>query len=163
MREAIAGEMSGRGRPTKAEEIIVTPGAKFGIAATLLLLLDDGDEVIMPDPGYPPYEFWAWYLRVRIRHVAFRDPRNVDADHLAHLISPRTKLVILNSPQRPNGQVIENTAEIAAVLLRFPHVTIASDEIFSRMVYPPHEHRSLAAHPELRDRTVSLIPFRSRL
>jgi aspartate/methionine/tyrosine aminotransferase len=159
LREAIAFEMASRGRPTKPEEVVVIPGAKFGIAATLLLFLDDGDEVIMPDPGYPPDEFWARYLRAHIRYAAFRDPRNVDVDHLAQIITPRTRLVILNSPQRPNGQIIENTDEIAEVLSRFPQVTIASDEIFSRIVYPPFEHRSLSAYPELQDRTIVIDTF----
>jgi len=159
LREALAMEMTGRGRPTVPEEIIVTPGAKFGIAATLLLFLDDGDEVIMPDPGYPPDEFWARYLRATIKHVAFRDPRNVDVEHLVTLITPRTKLVILNSPQRPNGQIIENTDEVAEVLARFPHVIIVSDEIFSHVVYTPYQHRSLSYYPELRDRTIVIDTF----
>ncbi len=159
LREALAEEMSLRGRPTVPEEIIVTPGAKFAIAATLLLFLDDGDEVIMPDPGYPPDEFWARYQRATIRHVTFRDPRNVDTSQLARLITPRTRLVILNTPQRPNGQLVENTDEIAEVLAKFPHVTVVSDEIFSKIVYPPYQHRSLANHPELRGRTVVIDTF----
>lgn len=159
LREALAEEMSRRGRPTVPEEIIVTPGAKFGLTASLLLLLDDGDEVVMPDPGYPPDEFWARYLRAAIRHVAFRDPRNVDADQLADLIGPRTRLVILNTPQRPNGQLIENTDEVAEVLARFPHVAVVSDEIFSRIVYEPYRHRSLASYPELKERTIVIDTF----
>jgi aspartate/methionine/tyrosine aminotransferase len=159
LREALAEEMNSRGRPTVPEEIIVLPGAKFGITSTLLLFVDDGDEVIMPDPGYPPDEFWARYLRAEIKHVTFRDPRNVDVEQLASLITPRTKLIILNSPQRPNGQIIENIGEIAEVLARFPHVTIASDEIFSRIVYTPFKHDSLANYPELRDRTVVIDTF----
>jgi aspartate/methionine/tyrosine aminotransferase len=159
LREALALEMSVRGRPTRPEEIIVMPGAKFGIATTLLLFLDDGDEVIMPDPGYPPDEFWARYLRATIKYVAFRDPRNVDVEQLEALITPRTKLVILNTPQRPNGQIIENTDEIAEVLTKYPDVIIVSDEIFSNIVYPPFRHRSLAYHEQLRDRTIVIDTF----
>lgn len=159
LREALAREMTGRGRPTAPEEIIVTPGAKFGIAATLLLFLDDGDEVIMPDPGYPPDEFWARYLRARIRHVSFRDPRNVDVEQLDTVITPKTKLVIFNSPQRPNGQIIQNMDEIAECLVKHPHVTIASDEIFSKMVYAPFAHTSLSTCTELQDRTVVIDTF----
>ncbi|MDW7650462.1 MAG: pyridoxal phosphate-dependent aminotransferase [Bacillota bacterium] len=159
LRETIAAEMNGRGRPTQPEEIIVMPGAKFGIAATLLLFLDNGDEVIMPDPGYPPDEFWARYQGATIKHVAFRDPRNVDVEELDALITPRTKLVILNTPQRPNGQIIENTAEIADVLAKHPHVLIVSDEIFSNIVYPPNVHHSLAYNEKLRDRTIVIDTF----
>ncbi len=159
LREALAEEMTRRGRPTTAEEIIIVPGAKFGIAATFLLFLDDGDEVIMPDPGYPPDEFWARYLRARIKHMTFRNPRQVDVEHLANLITPRTRLVVINSPQRPNGQIVENTDEVAQVLARFPQVTIVSDEIFSHIVYPPYRHRSLATYPELKDRTVIIDTF----
>lgn len=159
LREALAGEMTRRGRPTSPDEIVVTPGAKFAIAASLLLLLDDGDEVIMPDPGYPPDEFWARYLRASVRHVRFRDPRHVDCDHLAALIGPRTRVAVFNTPQRPNGQLIENTGEVAEVLARFPDVMVISDEIFSQLVYEPNRHRSLAQYPSLRERTVVIDTF----
>ena len=159
LREAIAQTMTTRGRPTIPEEVIVTPGAKFGIASTLLLLLDKGDEVIMPNPGYPPDEFWARYLHANIKYVAFRDPRNVDTEQLEELITARTKLVIFNSPQRPNGQLIENTEEIAEVLMRYPQVKIASDEIFSQIVYPPFKHRSLYEYSELKDRIIVIDTF----
>lgn len=159
LREALAEEMSQRGRPTQPEEIIVTPGAKFAIAACLLLFLDDGDEVIMPNPGYPPDEFWARYLRAPIRHLSFRDPRNIDVEHLESLITPRTRMLIINTPQRPNGQLVENLAEVAEVLERHPHVTIVSDEIFSHVVYGPNRHNSLAYFPSLRDRTIVIDTF----
>ncbi len=159
LRAALAAEMARRGRPTSPDEVVVTPGAKFAIAASFLLLLEGGDEVIMPDPGYPPDEFWARYLRASVRHVRFRDPRHVDGDHLAALIGRRTRLVVLNTPQRPNGQLIENIDEVAEVLERFPHVTVISDEIFSQLVYEPHRHRSLAEYPSLRERTVVIDTF----
>lgn len=159
LREAIAEKMTKRGRPTAPAEVIVTPGAKFGLASTMLLFLDRGDEVIMPNPGYPPDEFWARYLQAEIRYVHFRDPRNVDTEHLERLITSRTRLVVLNSPQRPNGQLIENVEEIAAVLQRHPQVMVASDEIFSQIVYPPYQHRSLSEYPGLRERTVIIDTF----
>ncbi|HCF49912.1 MAG TPA: hypothetical protein DER60_06500 [Syntrophomonas sp.] len=159
LREALAVEMSSRGRDTKAEEIIVTPGAKFAIAASFLLFLDAGDEVIMPDPGYPPDEFWARYQKAVIKYLRFEDPRRVDVEHMDRLITPKTKLVVFNTPQRPNGQLIENTAEIAEVLLRHPHVTIVSDEIFARVVFEPFKHQSLSYYTELRDRTVVIDTF----
>lgn len=159
LREALAEEMTRRGRPTSPDEVVVTPGAKFGITASLLLLLDDGAEVVMPNPGYPPDEFWARYLRATIRYVRFRDSRNIDTDQLADILSPRTRLLILNTPQRPTGQLVENLDEVAAVLLRFPQVAVVSDEIFSQIVYPPHRHRTLATHPELQDRVVVIDTF----
>ncbi len=159
LRQALADEMTRRGRPTSMEEVIVTPGAKFGIAASLLLLLDEGDEVIMPDPGYPPDEFWARYLRASIKYVQFQDDRHVDCDHLAGLMGPRTRVVVFNSPQRPNGQLIENIDEVASVLEQFPGVTVISDEIFSQIVYEPHRHRSLSEYPSLRERTVVIDTF----
>lgn len=159
LREALAAEMTGRGRPTEPEEIVVTPGAKFAIAASMLLFLDDGDEVIMPNPGYPPDEFWARYLRAPIKYLRFRDPRRIDAAHLYDLITERTKLVIINTPQRPNGQLVANLDEVAEVLRRHPHVMIVSDEIFSHVVYVPHRHGSLAYYPDLRDRTIVIDTF----
>lgn len=159
LREAIANKMTSRGRPTAPEEVVVTPGAKFAIAASILLFLDDGDEVIMPNPGYPPDEFWARYLRADIRYLTFRDPRHIDTEHLAQIITPKTRLLILNTPQRPNGQIIENLEEVAKVLLEYPHVTIVSDEIFSEIVFAPDRHQSIAYFPELRDRTIVIDTF----
>lgn len=159
LREALAQEMTERGRPTRPEEIVVTPGAKFAIAATFLLLLEEGDEVIMPDPGYPPDEFWARYLKAAIKYATFRNPRQMDVEELKKIITPRTKLIVLNTPQRPNGQIIENIEEIAAVLKQYPHVAILSDEIFSKIVYHPHRHRSIASDPELQERTIVIDTF----
>ncbi|MDW7674431.1 MAG: aminotransferase class I/II-fold pyridoxal phosphate-dependent enzyme, partial [Bacillota bacterium] len=159
LREALAFEMTSRGRATKPEEIIVTPGAKFAIAASFLLFLDAGDEVIMPDPGYPPDEFWARYQKADIKYFKFQNPRRVDVEHLDKLITPKTKLIVFNTPQRPNGQLIENTDEIAAVLVKHPHVTIVSDEIFARVVFEPFKHKSLSYYPELADRTVVIDTF----
>ena len=159
LREALAKEMISRGRVTKPEEIIVTPGAKFAIAASFLLFLDAGDEVIMPDPGYPPDEFWARYQKAVIKYLKFDDSRHVNVEHMEKLITPKTKLIVFNTPQRPNGQLIENTEEIAEVLLKYPQVTIVSDEIFSRVVFEPFKHKSLSYYPELRDRTVVIDTF----
>ncbi|MGI6328450.1 MAG: pyridoxal phosphate-dependent aminotransferase [Dethiobacteria bacterium] len=159
LREALAEEMAGRGRATMPEEIVVTPGAKFAIAATFLLFLEKGDEVIMPDPGYPPDEFWARYMQAEIKYYTFRDPRQVDTEQLEKLITPRTKLVIINTPQRPNGQLIENLEEIAAVLSKYPQIVVVSDEIFSKIVYHPCQHRSISMYPDLHDRTIVIDTF----
>jgi len=123
LREAIAEKMLERGRPTTPDEVIVTAGAKHSLTMTLLTFLQDGDEVIFPNPGYPPDEVWARYTNSVIKHTPLTKPDwQFDVEKLEGLITPKTKLVIINTPQRPNGHLVENPQEIADMLQRYPHV-----------------------------------------
>lgn len=145
LREAIAAEVTSRGRPTEPDEVLVTMGAKHALTQVLLTLIDEDDEILFPNPGYPPDEFWTRYAGGIVKYAPLVGPRfQYDLDQLAETISDQTKLMILNSPQRPNGQVIDNLEQIAAICAE-NDVMILSDEIFSHVVYPPDEHRTIAS------------------
>lgn len=159
LRKAIAEEMESRGRPTRPEETIVTPGAKFALAKTLLTILEDGDEVIFPNPGYPPDEVWATYAGATLIHAPLTRPDfQFDVERLDEMITPRTKLLIVNTPQRPNGRLVKNVEEIAEVIKKHD-VLVISDEIFSKVVYDGNEHESISAVPGMAERTIVIDTF----
>ncbi len=159
LREAIAELMAKRGRITQPEEVIVTAGAKHSLTMNLLTFLEDGDEVVFPNPGYPPDEVWAKYTNAVIKHTPLTKPDwQFDVEKLEQLITPKTKLVIINTPQRPNGHLVENTQEIADMLLRHPQVMIISDEIFSQVTFDK-PHKSISGLEELKDRVIVIDTF----
>lgn len=160
LREAIAEKYTKeRGRPTKPEEVLVTAGAKHALTMNLLTFLDDGDEVIFPNPGYPPDEVWAQYTRAVIKHTPLTKPDwQFDVDKLEQLITPKTKLVIINTPQRPNGHLVDNPEKIAEMLQKYPDVMVITDEIFSEVTFD-RPHKSISSVPEMKDRTIIIDTF----
>ncbi|MDA2920716.1 pyridoxal phosphate-dependent aminotransferase [Desulfobacterota bacterium AH_259_B03_O07] len=160
LREAIAEEMKQRGRPTTPDEVIVTAGAKQAIKMTLLSFIEDGDEVIFPNPGYPPDEVWAKYGGATIIHTPLTKPDwQFDIEMLEHMITPRTKLLIVNTPQRPNGHLVENQVEIAELCLKHKQLIVVSDEIFSHIVYDGKQHETISAVPSMAERTIVIDTF----
>lgn len=159
LREAIAIKMAERGRPTEPEEVLVTAGAKHSLTMNFLTFLEDGDEVIFPNPGYPPDEVWAKYTNAVIKHTPLTKPDwQFDVDKLEKLITPKTKLVIINTPQRPNGDLVENPEEIAEMLQGHPQVMVISDEIFSEVTFDK-PHKSICAIDDIRDRVIVIDTF----
>jgi aspartate/methionine/tyrosine aminotransferase len=159
LRDAIAEEMTKRGRPTTREEVLVTMGAKHALTQSLLTLVDQGDEVIFPNPGYPPDEFWITYAGGRVVYAPLVEPDfSFDLDSLKALITPRTKMLIINTPQRPNGMVVGQLEEIAQICSE-RDVIVLTDEIFSKMVYPPSEHKSISYVDGMAERSIVVDTF----
>ncbi len=162
LREAAADYLS-RTRSISVDpgRVLVTPGAKpflfFGVLATC----NPGDEVIYPNPGFPIYESvirWAGATPVPLP-LTEESGFAFSADDLAERLTPKTKLVILNSPANPTGGVVprEVNAEVAK-LLQDHGTYILTDEVYSEMVYDG-EHDSIASHGDLLDRTILLDGF----
>ncbi|MEO6462340.1 MAG: pyridoxal phosphate-dependent aminotransferase [Candidatus Eisenbacteria bacterium] len=143
------------------EQVVVTPGGKPILFYTMLALLEEGDEAIYPNPGFPIYESMIDFVGAKAVPLRLHEDRNwsFDVDELASLITPRTKLLVLNSPHNPTGGTLDRTtlAGIAALAERHPF-TILSDEIYSRMVYEG-VHESIATFPGLQERTILLDGF----
>jgi aspartate/methionine/tyrosine aminotransferase len=162
LREACAEHLSRhRGLPITPSSILVAPGAKpflfFGVVATC----DPGDEVIYPNPGFPIYESvirWAGATAVPLPLIEERGFAFSAAD-LAERLTPRTKLVILNSPANPTGGIVDRplNTEIARLLANHP-CWILSDEVYSEMLYDA-EHDTIASHEGLLERTILLDGF----
>ncbi len=159
LRDAIAEEATKRGRPTVREEVLLTMGAKHALTQSLLTLVDQGDEVIFPNPGYPPDEFWITYAGGKVVYAPLVEPDfSFDLEALEGLMNERTKLLIINSPQRPNGMCVGHLDEIAALCLKH-NVMVLTDEIFSHMVYAPSVHKTIAAVDGMADRSVLVDTF----
>ena len=159
VREAIARHITkDRGVEVKAENVVVTPGAKPIIFFTLLACVEEGDEVIYPDPGFPIYESMVNFLGARPVPLKLREERgfSFDPDEFASLVNDRTRFVILNSPQNPTGGILsrEDLEKVAAVV-RGRKLHVLSDEVYSKIQYEG-EHVSIASLPGMKDQTIIL-------
>ena len=162
LREAIARHVSEtRGIPVQPDQVVVTPGAKPIMFFTILALVNPGDEVILPDPGFPIYASvvrFAGGVPVPIPLMEQRD-FGFDLDEFERRAGPQTKLIILNSPQNPTGGVLSPTdlRRIAAVAQRH-RIPILSDEVYRRFSYSESPH-SIASLPGMADLTILLDGF----
>ena len=162
VRERIAQEISRtRNISVTGDNVVVTPGGKPIMFFTMLALIDPGDEVLYPNPGFPIYESMIRFVGgvpVPMRLYESRD-FNIDVDEVAAQVTPRTKLMVINSPNNPCGSVIEKKDLEALVGLARDHeIVVLSDEIYSRFLYEG-EHHSVTSFPGMRDRTIILDGF----
>src|ERR1017187_6721455 len=145
----------------KPEETILVPGGKPIIFFTILALIDAGDEVIYPNPGFPIYESMINYSLGKAVPIPLREERDfsVDVKELASLITDRTRLIILNSPHNPTGGVLtkKDILEIAEAI-GDRNILILSDEIYSRLIYDG-DHFSIMSVPGFKERTILLDGF----
>ncbi len=162
LRQTIADYVSRtRNIPVSADEVVVVPGGKPIIFFTVLALVDEGDEVIYPNPGFPIYESMINYVGGRAVAIPLREERDfsVDVKELASLITSRTKLIILNSPHNPTGGVLTKKDILAiADAIGDRNIMILSDEIYSRLIYEGEDF-SIASVPGFKDRTIILDGF----
>ena len=163
VRERIAEEVSRtRNISVTADNVVITPGGKPIMFFTILALVDEDDEVLYPNPGFPIYESMIRFVGgvpvPMMKLLASRD-FNVDVDEVAGQITHKTKLMILNSPNNPCGSVIENEdLRALAELAREHDITILTDEIYSRFLYEG-EFASVTSFPGMRDRCIILDGF----
>ena len=163
LRQAIAEYVSRtRGVKVTSDEVVVVPGGKPIIFFTILALIDEGDEVIYPNPGFPIYESMIRYVGGRAIPIPLREDRDfsLDVNELASLISDRTKLIILNSPQNPTGGMLERSdIEQIARIIGDRNVIVMSDEIYSRLLFDGAQHFSIMSVPGMQERTILLDGF----
>ena len=162
-RKAIAEYVSkSRGVSYAAEETVIVPGGKPIIFFTILALVEPGDEVIYPNPGFPIYESMINYVGGKPVPLPIREELDWDFDaaEFERLLTPKTKLVILNSPANPTGGVMtqETMDRVAKALAKFPDAMLLADEIYSRIVYEG-KHLSLLTYPGMKERTILLDGF----
>jgi len=162
LREAVAEDVA-RTRQVKVnpEEVVIVPGGKPIIFFTILALVEEGDEVIYPNPGFPIYESMIEFLGARAVPIHLREERafGFDVNDLGRSISDRTKLIILNSPHNPTGGVLtERDIREIAKIIDHRDIMVLSDEIYSRLIFEG-EHFSIMSIPEFRDRTILLDGF----
>jgi len=162
LRDVIADYISRtRGISVGRQNVCVSPGGKPIMFWTIMALCQEGDEVIVPDPSYPIYESMARVVGATVVPLPILEERNFTfaASDLAERLTPKTKLVVLNSPANPTGGMLDKTdIEAVANVLRGHDCYILSDEIYSRILYSG-EHYSVAAEPDMLDRTIILDGF----
>jgi aspartate aminotransferase len=163
LRQAIAEYVS-RTRSVQVtnDEIVIVPGGKPIIFFTILSLIDEQDEVIYPNPGFPIYESMINYVGGRAIPIQLREGRDfsLDVDELASMINDRTKLIILNSPHNPTGGVLNrNDIEGIAGAIGDRNVMVLSDEIYSRLLFDGAQHFSIMSVPGMQERTILLDGF----
>jgi len=162
LRQAIAEYVSRtRGVRVSADEVVVVPGGKPIIFFTILSLIDEGDEVLFPNPGFPIYESMIEYVGGRAVPIQLREERDfsLDVNELASRINNRTKLIIVNSPQNPTGGVLERKdIEQIARVIGDRNILVLSDEIYSRLLFEG-EHFSIMSVPGMQERTILLDGF----
>ncbi|MFP5275926.1 MAG: pyridoxal phosphate-dependent aminotransferase [Acidobacteriota bacterium] len=150
-----------RGVDVSPEEVVVVPGGKPIIFFTMLALIEEGDEVIYPNPGFPIYESMINYAGGTAVPIPLREERDfaMDVDELVSLINNRTKLIILNSPQNPTGGVLSRAdIERVAKAIGNRDLFVLSDEIYCQLQFEG-EPFSIMSVPGMKDRTILLDGF----
>jgi aspartate aminotransferase len=156
-RQAVAGFVS---RTLKTDvdpaEVVLVPGSKNVLLFTLFACIEPGDEVILPDPAYPAYASQVNFIGAVPKLVTLREETGfrMDLDQLADLVTPKTRMLIINTPQNPTGGILtEEDVNFVCDLAQKHDLLVVSDEIYSQLVYGFH-HVSPLSQPGMRDRTV---------
>lgn len=162
LREQVAREFEKtRGIKVDPERVIITPGAKPIMFYSILALLQEGDEAIYPNPLFPIYESMIEFTGARAVAVPLREELDFrfDIDELKSKVTPRTKLIVLNSPHNPTGSVLtEGDIKAIAEIAREYDITVLSDEVYEYIIYEG-KHHSIASLPGMLDRTILLSGF----
>ena len=162
LRQAIADEVSrSRKIPVSPDEVVIVPGGKPIIFFLILALIEEQDEVIYPNPGFPIYESMVHFLGAKAVPIRLREELDfrLDANELAELITDRTKLIILNSPQNPTGGMLsERDVQDIARVIADRDIMVLSDEIYSRLIFQG-AHHSIISQDGFKERTVLLDGF----
>jgi aspartate/methionine/tyrosine aminotransferase len=162
LRRAIAEEVAGtRGIPVSPENVVIVPGGKPMVFFTIQALVNPGDEVVYPNPGFRVYESLINFVGGTPVPLPLREERefSFDPDEFKSLVGPRTKLIILNSPGNPCGGVLsESDLKTVASAAQEHDCYVLSDEIYSRILYDG-QHRTIAALPGMQERTVIVDGF----
>jgi aspartate aminotransferase len=156
-REAVAGFVS---RTLKtdvdATDVVLVPGSKNVLLFTLLACIEPGDEVILPDPAYPAYSSQVNFIGAVPKLVTLREETGfrMDLDQLESLVTSKTRMLIINTPQNPTGGILtEEDVKFVCELAHKHDLLVVSDEIYSQLVYG-FQHVSPLSHPGMRERTV---------
>ena len=161
LREAVSKDLHRRhGVEVDPNLVVIMPGGKPTMFFAILMFGQPDAEIMYPDPGFPIYRSMIQYTGAKAVPIALREANEFafSADEVLAQVTPKTSLIILNSPGNPTGGAVP-PAEIKKLikgLEKHPHVTILSDEIYSQMLYDGKEHESFLKYPEIRDRLIIL-------
>lgn len=161
LREAVSADLHKRFNVNVDPELVmIMPGGKVTMFMAILMFGEPGVEIMYPDPGFPIYRSMIEFTGATPVPVPIREANGFafSADETLALITPKTRLLIVNSPANPTGGVTPKAEidKLVAGLAKFPDVAIMSDEIYAQMTYDGLAHQTLLAYPEIRDRLILL-------
>ncbi len=161
LREAVASDLTTRyNTAVSADNVMIMPGGKVTMYAAITLFGEPGGDILYPDPGFPIYRSMIEFTGATPIPIPIRESNQFafSADETLALLTPNTRLIILNSPANPCGGVTPKAEidKLVAGLADFPNVAILSDEIYDQMVYDGETHTSLLSYPAIRDRLILL-------
>jgi aspartate/methionine/tyrosine aminotransferase len=161
LREAVAADLLRRtGVEVSPERVVAVPGGKVTMFFAILMFGEEGAEVLYPNPGFPIYESVINFSGATAVPYSLAEDNDFsfDAEAVLAAITPRTRLLILNTPANPTGGTVSRAEleRLVAGLARHPQVAVLSDEIYSRITYAGYSHTSLLTYPELADRLILL-------
>jgi aspartate aminotransferase len=161
LREAVAANLSERFKVSVSpDEVMIMPGGKPTMFMSIMMFGEAGADILYPDPGFPIYRSMIEFTGARPIPVPIREENNFafSAEETLSLITPNSRLLILNSPANPTGGVTPKTEvdKLVAGLERHPDVAVMSDEIYDHMVYDGEQHVCLLSYPSIRDRLILL-------
>ncbi len=161
LREAVAADLHKRhGVDVSPELVMIVPGGKVTMFMAILMFGEPGADILYPDPGFPIYRSMIEFTGARPIPIPVREENGFafSAEETLALITPRTRLLIINSPANPTGGVTPKAEidKLVAGLAKWPDVAIMSDEIYGQMTYDGLAHQTLLAYPEIRDRLILL-------
>ncbi len=161
-REAVADYVARtRGISVSPDEVVITPGGKPVMSFVILACVNEGDEVVYPNPGYPIYESMIYFTGGIPKPIPLREELDfcLDVEELARLVTDRTKMIVINSPHNPTGGVLtRKDFERIAEIVDGRNIVVLCDEIYSRIIYEG-EHISLASFPGMKGKVVVLDGF----
>ena len=161
LREAVAADLNTRhGVEVSPDNVLIVPGGKVTMYMAILMFGEPGVDILYPDPGFPIYRSMIEFTGARAVPIPMREANGFafSAEETLALMTPKTRLIILNSPANPTGGVTPKPEidKLVAGLARFPDAAILSDEIYGQMTYDGLAHQTLLAYPEIRDRLILL-------
>jgi aspartate aminotransferase len=161
LREAVAADLHRRhGVEVPPDCVLIVPGGKVTMHMAILMFGAPGVDILYPDPGFPIYRSMIEFTGARPVPIPMREENDFafSAEETLSLLTPQTRLIILNSPANPTGGVTprDEIDKLVAALARWPDVAILSDEIYGQMTYDNHRCQTLLAYPEIRDRLILL-------
>ena len=161
LREAVAADLGKRFKvEVSPDEVMILPGGKPTMFMSILMFGEPGADILYPDPGFPIYRSMIEYTGARPVPVPIREENcfAFSAEETLKLITPQTRLLIVNSPANPTGGVTPKSEidRLVAGLEKFPDVAVMSDEIYDHMVYDGEHHVCLLSYPSIRDRLILL-------
>jgi aspartate/methionine/tyrosine aminotransferase len=161
LREAVAADLHKRySVEVSPDRVMIVPGGKVTMFETILMFGEPGADILYPDPGFPIYRSMIEFTGAKPIPVPIREENGFafSAEETLRLITPKTRLLILNSPANPTGGVTPKSEvdKLVAGLEKHPNVAILSDEIYDQLVYDGEQHVCLLSYPSIRDRLVML-------